>query len=516
MRSPLESPLALAAAAVLLLVALGALVTTGPWKVTIGLLAAATVVMVFRSALLSWGAVVVAVAAVVMLVPIRRYALPVPLPFALEPYRVLILVAAVALITALLVDPRVRLQRLGFGGVVAAYVASTVVSVGANVGPLSTAGLGDAAVAAAAGAGFLALFFLVVRTVLVSAADVHRLLITLVLSGGLVGLSAGVERVTGVNAFWRLTAVLPLRLVVDRSALERNGGARAFGSAEHPIALSVVLTMLLPIAVHLLVHSPWPRTAGARRALYGGSAVLMLLGSVATVSRTGIVMLLLLGGLVVLQRRSLVKPFLAVGIPAGVLLTLVAPSVTHSILSTFLDPRGLLASQTTSPGTRSGGRLTDLGPSFQEASAHPIAGTGVGSRIVSGPDTNAFILDNQFLSTLLETGLIGLVAVVLLLLVPTAVMLRAGSEASDLPRRWRDLAFALGASMAGYGLACFLFDGFGFLQTLIVFYLLLAAAGWLRVNRSALAAEEEGRASGGPAAGPQEAPGTVAPLDAGR
>ena len=489
LRSPRESPLAFALATTLVLAALGALVTTQPWKLTVGLLGAATVVMVLRSALLAWGAVVVTLAAVVMLVPIRRYALPVPLPFALEPYRALILLAAVALVAALLVDPRVRLQRLGFGGVVAAYVASTVVSVGANVGALTAAGLGDGAVAASAGAAFVALFFLVVRTLLVTAADVHRLLITLVLSGGLVGLSAAVERATGVNAFWKLGTVLPLRLLADPSAIDRSGGARAFGSAAHPIALSVVLTVLLPIAVHLLVHSPWPRTARARSAVFGGSAVLMLLGSVVTVSRTGFVMLAVLAVLVVVQRPALVRPIVLAGIPAAVFVTLVAPSAMRSVVSTFLNPRELLASQTTSPGTRGGGRLTDLGPSLAEASQHPLAGTGVGSRIVAGPETNAFILDNQFLSTLMETGLIGLVAALLMLFLPAAVMLRLGGARSPLPARWRDLAFALGAATTAYGVACFLFDGFGFLQTFIVFFLLLAAAGWLRVHQDDLAAE---------------------------
>ena len=100
-----------------------------------------------------------------------------------------------------------------------------------------------------------------------------------------------------------------------------------------------------------------------------------------------------------------------------------------------------------------------------------------------GPDSNAFILDNQYLSTLLESGAIGVLGVAVLLLVPAvrlALFSRWPAEriGGVAPDERRDLAAAVAVSISGYVVALFFFDGFSFIQTLLTFFLLLAAGSW--------------------------------------
>jgi O-antigen ligase len=102
----------------------------------------------------------------------------------------------------------------------------------------------------------------------------------------------------------------------------------------------------------------------------------------------------------------------------------------------------------------------------------------VGSRVVSGPGTNAQILDDQLLTTLLEVGMLGVLGVVVLFWYPI-LRLWKFSRSPSTPARFTDLAVALLTTMVGYFFSLFFFDGFGFTQTVMVFAVLLAMGGWL-------------------------------------
>src|SRR4051812_37264200 len=59
--------------------------------------------------LLAWRSLMVGLVAVILFIPIRRYTIPINLPFQLEPYRLLVAFIALAAFTSLLIDPRVRM-----------------------------------------------------------------------------------------------------------------------------------------------------------------------------------------------------------------------------------------------------------------------------------------------------------------------------------------------------------------------------------------------------------------------
>ncbi|QAY69508.1 O-antigen ligase family protein [Xylanimonas protaetiae] len=421
--------------------------------------------------------------AVVMFVPIRRYAVPIPLPFALEPYRVLVTLTLLVVVADLLVNPAFRWRPVRFGVPVLVFLATMLVSVVVNIRSLSDQGhVGDAL------GGLVNLLIapavlVVVRQVARTRQVVTVLLTGLSWSGALIGLAAGFERATHVNVFLKLGSVLPLTLLRDADESLRAGGARAYGSAQHPIALAVLLCMLLPVGVYLARYAVWPRHPVNRRLFYAGVLACTLLGVAAAISRTAVVVLGTMFLLAAVLRPQLARLLFVVGVPVLLLGTVVQPKVFGSLVGSFLDPEELVASQYTSAGWTGAGRLADLGPATGLALQHPFFGTGVGSRVVVGDDANAFILDNQVLGTQLDAGALGVAGLAVLVIVPVVALLRHALR-KDVPERDAMLAFALAASVLGYGVALFFYDAFGFLQTFLLLAILLAVGGWLLTDGS--------------------------------
>src|SRR5262245_23778087 len=82
--------------------------------------------------LLSWQSLLALTALIVLLVPIKVYTLPVKLPFNLDLYRVTVALVVVAWLTALLIDPRVRLRASGLEAPLAAFLCVVLLSLLAN------------------------------------------------------------------------------------------------------------------------------------------------------------------------------------------------------------------------------------------------------------------------------------------------------------------------------------------------------------------------------------------------
>src|SRR4029079_18429515 len=112
----------------------------------------------------------------------------------------------------------------------------------------------------------------------------------------------------------------------------------------------------------------------------------------------------------------------------------------------------------------------------------PLLGQGVGTRQTgdTNPLRNAPILDNQWLGTFLDTGLVGLFAGVWLIV---RVVRRLGRVA-----RTRDgpdglLAAAFVAAIAGFAVSMFTYDSLAFVQeTLILWTLLALSASLIAAN----------------------------------
>lgn len=458
-----------------------------------GLLLALAAVLVWRRRIFRWSTGLFLLAAVIMFIPIRRFALPVPLPFALEPYRMMIAALLVALAIAVLAGKLRSWRPVVWSWSIAIFLLALWISVMANAVPLTVAGLVEGGIGNVVQFAFLLSVMLTARQLIRSERTADQLICFLVAAGAVVGFVAVVERFTGTNYFLVLGDTLGLQSLRDPSESLRAGGGRSYASSQHPIALAVLFCMLLPVTVYHAWYGNWPRNRISRILLSVVAIGCLGLGMLAAVSRTGVVVIGVMTLVVLLLRPRIGLMVVVAAIPLLALAAALLPSLFESMFLAFFDLESLIASQYTSVGMAGQGRLADLGPAMADFLAHPFFGTGVGSRIVVGDFANADILDNQALGILLEAGVVGIIGLIALLVYP-AVRMLVFSMRTSVPPKLAAMVFAIGISTVGYIAAMFLYDAFSFMQTLLVLSLLYAVAAWAMtdgVTEYALRAREQ-------------------------
>src|SRR5947208_6023348 len=315
------------------------------------------------------------------------------------------------------------------------------------------------------------------------------LLKVLVGGGTVVGVFALIERRTDYNVFNHLRTVAPFlkfQGAIGAEGLERGGTRlRVYGSAEHPIALGAVFVLLIPLAIYLARRTE-------RRRWWAATLVLSL-GAFATVSRTAVIMLAVVVLVFLRLRPRATKRLWPLVIPILAAVHLAMPGTLGSLRAAFFPSGGLIAQQSNVVAgneLRSNGRLADIGPSLHELAPHPIFGEGYGTRIVGFDEkyNNAAILDDQWLGTLLETGIVGFFAWVWIFCRCVRRLSRAARE-DDSARGW--LYTGLAASIAAFGIGMATYDAFSFTQIAFVFFILFALAGVL-LSRPELRATPRG------------------------
>ena len=471
-----------AAFGALLLVTAGSLSGTKAAGGLAPLLALVAAAAATHRRLFRWETLTALLVTTILLIPIKRYTIP-GNAFNLEPYRLFLAALAAGWCTALLVDRRVRFRKSGLEAPIVVFVFAVLGSIAVNDARIQELGVQKEVVKTLTFfASFFILFYLIVSVVR-TYGQIQGIVRVLVSCASFVALSALVESRTHFNVFNHLHPLLPgmqynnpaLAAGLTEEYLNRSGVMRVYASSAHPIELSAVLVMVVPLAVYLA------KTTGQRRWIV--SILLCTLGSFATLSRTGIIMLLV-SGLVFLWLRPVetrrIWPYV---VPAFLAVSIALPHTVGSFYSAFFPAGGLVAEQDQkNTGTDDGGRLTDIGPSLAEYSMKPLLGQGFGSRIsqrlgvVNSVKTTARILDDQWLSSLLETGAVGVVGL-LWLFVRTIRRLVRRAKADDGPEGW--LATALAASLYAFAVAMLTFDAFGFIQVTILTFLLLGLASSL-------------------------------------
>jgi hypothetical protein len=372
--------------------------------------------------LLPWQGLLTAVVAVILFIPVKRYSLlPSALPFSLEPYRVLIALVAAAWLTSLLVDPRVRLRRSGLEPPMILFGIAALASVGVNGGRIAELGVSSAVVKTLTFWLSFFLLFYVVVSVVRSRSELDALIRALVFCGTVVAAFAMVESRTGFNVFNYLGRLTPALHFNDPAVtagltatyLDRSGLRRVYSSAAHPIELAAILTMLAPLALYLLKST--------KRKRWLVAFVLLAMGSLTTLSRTGVIMLVVIALVFLWLRPEQTRRLWPALVPAICVIYFVLPNTLGSIYSAFFPKQGLVAQQTQraalGDGEAADGRLARVGPSIAEWSKRPLLGEGFGSRVTAVNEaivprgvTLSNILDDQWLGSLLETGIIGVVA----------------------------------------------------------------------------------------------------------
>ena len=289
----------------------------------------------------------------------------------------------------------------------------------------------------------------------------RALLARLVVVGGLFASFGLFQFVTGTA--WVDRVSIP-GLVINTpvyALVDRGGFARPFSTAIHPIEFGSVLAMLLPLAI---VFGLIKRRPGIVRWLAWLPAAAIALAASLSSSRST---LLDVAVGVVLLWPALTRAQRFVGTIAGAAVAtfvfVAVPGMVGSITSLF----GGVVSVDSSVASR----IDSYAVAADYFSRAPIVGRGLGTFL---PQYRIF--DNQYLLSLVEMGILGMAALVLLWVVPAVGMLRRvrASEASS-PQRLIGTGLFASSVVGGVGLA--FFDGFGFPMMPTIWFLILGMGG---------------------------------------
>jgi O-antigen ligase len=272
--------------------------------------------------------------------------------------------------------------------------------------------------------------------------------------GGLYGLLGLLQFFSGTSFVdaWQIPG---LTASPDAGIGARYGFVRAVATASHPLEYSVVLTMLLPFCLALAIYdrsSSW--------LLRWAPVGLITVSSALSVTRSALLAMVAI--FVVLlpswpkQVRITLGAMLAIG---SVAIYVAIPGMAGTILGMFSSSDASITSRTDS---------YDTAADFLMIS--PFLGRGFGTFMPAYR-----ILDNQYLLSAIEIGLIGLTALVFVIVAAMVVPL-------SLRRRWsrqpmKAMGIALFASMLAGGLILAFFDAFAFPQACGTLFMVAGICG---------------------------------------
>ena len=237
----------------------------------------------------------------------------------------------------------------------------------------------------------------------------------------------------------------------------RNGFNRPSGTALHPIEFGSVIAMILPLALTLAMND---RTRGRLRRWYPVGAIGV--ASALSISRSALIatfVALVLLGATWDRGRRIAAAAVVVGVGGALFVTV--PGLLGSLMGMFTG-----IGDDSSAQSRSG----SYGIAMEFVERSPVVGRGLFTFL-----PRYRILDNQYLSLLIELGVVGLAVFGLLILAAVrcgrAVRLHAVDPAN------RELGQALVASVCAGAAGLALFDGFSFPMSAGLFFLVLGLAG---------------------------------------
>ncbi len=469
---PVAGPSPRAVRAFWVFVGLGlfAIVATGATRVAPNLTLAAVVggltLVAARRFLLAWTTMLGLIVLVILFIPIRRYTLQAGIPIPLEPYRVIIAGVALAWAGALLIDPQVRLKPTGLTGPVLTIWVAVLCSLALNPGKVAPI-TGDVIKAVT----FFSSFFFVMYFVssVVDRRSVVDAFVKILVGGATVlAVLAVIEWRTGYTPFDHLQQYIPVLDFQPQNVPAtpgRGGHARAYGSAQHAIALGAALVLLMPLALYLFRRT--------RSKLWIGCAGLIVIGSLATGSRTAVIMLVVELCVFLRHKPTHTKRLLPLLLPLMVAIQFVMPGALHSFKASFFPQGGIVAQENgVGAGRPDSGRLTHLGPAMKQWLQRPFFGQGFSTRLTSTHDVKMTdnILDNQWLGSLLELGAVGVFGLAWLWI---RIGRRLRSAAKGVDDDWSWLLISLAAGMTAFVIGMVTYDAFSFTQVTFLQFILI-------------------------------------------
>ncbi|MFF1879647.1 O-antigen ligase family protein [Leifsonia sp. NPDC058230] len=279
---------------------------------------------------------------------------------------------------------------------------------------------------------------------LTTTARIERPLRVLVIVGGIIATIGILQFFTGKA----IVDVIQIPGLTPNTSLTsiygRNGFNRAAGTSTHPIEFGVVLSMILPLALHF-AFADTHRSKFVRWFPVAAIAFAVPI----TISRSalvGVVVALAILMPIWPKRRRRMSYAVIAAIIVAVYVTIPGMLGTLTRLFTGISEDGSAASRTDSYAL-----------AWEFIKRSPVFGRGLGTFL---PQYR--ILDNQYLGLLIEVGILGTAAILTLFIVAILTGFATRKMSSDPVIR--SLAQALAAMVAAGACSFATFDAFGFPQ----------------------------------------------------
>lgn len=287
---------------------------------------------------------------------------------------------------------------------------------------------------------------------------VLRRLVTLVAISAFIGIVEFFDKGFRYAAVVQIPGITPSDDAVLN--IQRGGYNRIMVAAAHPIEYSVMLAVVTPIALHFAIYATGVAKRRARMAF-----IVICLAVPLSISRSGIVAMILGLTIYAIDMKGRGRINLAV---IGIIGLAATRAVAPGLLSTLLY---LFTAGNSDPSIAS--RTNDYSRIPALLDGHLLLGRGLGT---FNP-VQYFFLDDQYLGSLLEGGIVGLSVLVALFLVAMSCARGIRKRATD--RATRSLGQALAGSVAALAVSAGTFDEFGFHETVFILFILLGCIGAL-------------------------------------
>lgn len=262
---------------------------------------------------------------------------------------------------------------------------------------------------------------------LTSTASVRRVMVWMVWLGA-VGAAVGIVQFIGgpdLSSLVRIPGLINHSDALGFRVRGSDGFVRVRGFATHPIEYGVVTATLLPIAIHM---------ATTGRGRWRWIPVILIGASVPlSVSRSGVVAVIVAMLVYALGWSWRTRAnALVIAIVAIVAFQAVVPGLLGTLRSLFVG---------SSNDNSITGRTEDFEATSTFTSQRPWFGRGPGTFI---PDRYR-VLDNEYLGTLIDSGIVGLASLIALLTIAALTGLRTARRSSDPEVRGLSRASTAGA-----------------------------------------------------------------------
>jgi O-antigen ligase len=276
------------------------------------------------------------------------------------------------------------------------------------------------------------------------------------LAGGLMAL-LGAAQFLSKQPLVDVISLPGLTSLFDPALVVRNGLVRPSGTATHPIEYGTLLSLLLPIALHVgfhHLHRPWLLRWFPAVAI--GGMIAISSSRSAYVSAVVALLVCLIGWS--RRQRLVVLGSIAAGLTV---LALAIPRLLRAVSGLFLGADS-------DPSIES--RTDSYSFAWSFIVQHPLFGRGLGTLL---PKYRIF--DNQYLLLVVTVGIVGTLAFGALVVTSVVVLNRRRRQLRL--ERDRDLAISLTASIIAGFLSLAFFDAFAFPMTMGALFLVLGMAG---------------------------------------